>query len=211
MTALAVWPASPRAFALCRAGLFVLTFVLLIPAGPYVGGLATLGLAALLTLCYMFALDDFSVWRRHRRAVWTLKPDAWEYGNPIEAMETHKLPLSEIASMPPRFFINLVLKLTNGKSVVLCLDGRAFAGRCFARFPVNLTWSYDCPTCLNQANRLHENATRMGQHTGQGENDPVAGSPGSACAISPRTYPGRPVRPAPSFGPRGAGDIPGTR
>lgn len=116
---LAIWRASFRAFSLRCVALFVFTYVLLTPSWPLIGGGPALLVAVVLTLTYMFALDDFSIWRRHRQAVWTLTPDALIYENPVEVDGPHHLALADIRSMHPRLFVNLVLRLHSGTSVTM--------------------------------------------------------------------------------------------
>ncbi|KNG92591.1 hypothetical protein [Pseudaestuariivita atlantica] len=126
---LAVWRASPRAFVIRLAGLFVITFVLLTPGWPWIGGGATLAFAVVLTLATMFALDDFSQWRRHARATWTLTPTELIYENPVEEEGAYALSLTEITSMHPRFFTSLVLRLRGGTAVTMAYVDRPRAVR----------------------------------------------------------------------------------
>lgn len=118
-TPLHIWKSSARAFGYRSIGLFVLTYLMLAPAWPFVGGLAATAIAALLSLTYMFVLDDFSHWLLHRHATWTLTTSTLTYENPTEDMAPHALPLSDIKTIKVRFFWSLVLRLHNGQAVTM--------------------------------------------------------------------------------------------
>jgi len=117
--ALFVWRSSWRAFALRSCGVFVLTYVLLTPVWPLVGGLSASIAAICLSLIYMFVLDDFSEWFRHRHATWTLTSSELIYQNPTEDMAPHHLPLSEIKALTPIFWWALVVRLSNGTAITM--------------------------------------------------------------------------------------------
>jgi hypothetical protein len=114
-----IFKPSLRAFGLRCVGLFLITFLMLTPAWPFVGGLAATITAIILSLTYMFVLDDFSDWMRHRHATWTLTPSALIYENPSEDMMPHTLPLSEITAIKRRFFWSLVVRLQNGQAITM--------------------------------------------------------------------------------------------
>ena len=123
-TAFHVWTASLRAFGLRSLGIFIVTFVLLFPAWPVLGGWAAFGASIVLCLLYMFVLDDFTQWLAHRKAIWTLTPNELIYENPSEDTEPHALPLSEITSVAPRFLWNIQLRLSNGTAITMhYIDG----------------------------------------------------------------------------------------
>lgn len=114
-----VWHSSPKAFALRCLGLFLLTNLLLFPGWPIIGGLAALVTALCLSVVYMFVLDDFTDWLRHRKATWTLTPVSLIYENPHEDMQAHSLSLMDITALKPRFWWSLVLRLSDGQAVTM--------------------------------------------------------------------------------------------
>lgn len=119
ITPLEIWRPSLRAFGLRSVGIFLVTYVLLTPAWPFVGGLSAFLAAVALCLVYMFVLDDFSQWLEHRNAKWTLTRNHLIYENPQEDMAEHSIPLSEIKSTHRRFFWNVQLRLSNGTAVTM--------------------------------------------------------------------------------------------
>ena len=114
-----IWQPSLRAFGLRCCGIFLVTFAMISPVWPYVGG--TTALAASIALCvvYMFVLDDFTQWLAHRKSIWTLTPNDLIYENAHEDMEERALPLSEITSVHQRFLWNVQLRLDNGTAVTM--------------------------------------------------------------------------------------------
>lgn len=128
-----IWTSSLRAFGLRCVGLFLCTYIimsLLLPlvggfsfafftALPVYGGIPAFTSAIILSLTYMFVLDDFTDWMRHRHATWTLTPSALTYENPAEDMVPHALPLTEITTIKQRFFWSLVLRLENGQAITM--------------------------------------------------------------------------------------------
>ena len=113
------WQPSLWAFGLSCCGVFLVTFVMISPVWPLVGG--TTAFAASIALCvvYMFVLDDFTQWLAHRKSIWTLTPNELVYENIHEDMEERALPLSEIISVHQRFLWNVQLRLTNGTAVTM--------------------------------------------------------------------------------------------
>jgi len=124
---------SLRAFGLRCLALFLCTYVImtfllplvggfsfaLFTALPFYGGIPAFVSALILSLAYMFVLDDFTDWMRHRRASWTLTHSALVYENQTEDMMPHTLPLNEIVSIKRRFFWSLVLRLSNGQAITM--------------------------------------------------------------------------------------------
>ena len=113
------WQPSLRAFGLRCCGIFLVTFIMISPVWPFVGG--TTACAASITLCvmYMFVPDDFTQWLAHRKSIWTLTPNELVYENNHEDMEERALPLSEITSVHQRFLWNVQLRLRNGTAVTM--------------------------------------------------------------------------------------------
>ncbi|MEP3945321.1 hypothetical protein [Ascidiaceihabitans sp.] len=114
-----IWTASPRAFALRCMALFAVTFALLLPGVPFVGGPQALLAALCLSLIYMFVLDDFAEWRTHKNATWTLTPNALLYQNPMDDLDTHQVSLMDITAVKPRFWWDVVLRLSDGQAVTM--------------------------------------------------------------------------------------------
>ena len=114
-----IFQPSLRAFGLRCLALFLFTYVMLTPAWPYIGGVAAFVTSVCLSLIYMFVLDDFTDWMRHRNATWTLTPAALIYENPTEDMMPHTLPLTEITAIKRRFFWSLILRLSNGQAITM--------------------------------------------------------------------------------------------
>ena len=118
-TPLHIFKPSLKAFGLRCVGLFLLTYLMLTPAWPFVGGLAATAAAIVLTLTYMFVLDDFTDWLHHRHATWTLTSTTLTYENPTEDMMLHSLNLSDIKSVKRRFFWSVHIRLHNGQAVTM--------------------------------------------------------------------------------------------
>ncbi|MGR3503151.1 hypothetical protein [Pseudaestuariivita sp.] len=108
-----------RAYAKRLALLFAFTIAVLIPGWAYFGVWQSLAGSVLLALCYMFATDELSLWRRHAQAVWTLTDQTLTYANPVEEAEAHSLPLTEIAQTKVRLGTHVVLRLTNGTAITM--------------------------------------------------------------------------------------------
>lgn len=118
-TPIKIWRPSLRAFGLRNFGIFLVTYVLLTPVWPFIGGLSAFLTAVSLCLLYMFVLDDFTQWLEHRKAKWTLTPSKLIYENPEEDLAAHSVPLSEITSTHRRFFWNIQLRLSNGTAITM--------------------------------------------------------------------------------------------
>ena len=114
-----IFKPSLKAFGMRCLGLFAVTYVMLTPAWPFVGGLAATGAAVVLTLTYMFVLDDFTDWLNHRHATWTLTASTLTYENPTEDMAAHPLNLSDIKSVKRRFFWSLQIRLHTGQAITM--------------------------------------------------------------------------------------------
>lgn len=114
-----IWQPSLRAFGLRCCGIFLVTFIMISSVWPFVGG--TTAFSASITLCvmYMFALDDFTQWLAHRKAIWTLTPNKLVYENIHEDMEECALPLSKVTSVHQHFLWNAQLRLSNGTAVTM--------------------------------------------------------------------------------------------
>ena len=113
------WQPSLRAFGLRCCGIFLVTFIMISPVWPFVGG--TTACAASITLCvmYMFVPDDFTQWLAHRKAIWTLIPNELVYENIHEDMEECALPLSKITSVHQHFLWNAQLRLSSRTAVTM--------------------------------------------------------------------------------------------
>ena len=118
-TPIQIWRPSLRAFGLRSFGIFLVTYVLLAPVWPFVGGIAAFFTAISLCLLYMFVLDDFTQWLEHRKTKWTLTHNELIYENPVEDLAAHAMPLSEITSTHRRFFWNVQLRLFNGTAITM--------------------------------------------------------------------------------------------
>jgi hypothetical protein len=114
-----IWRPSLRAFGLRSLGIFLVTYLLLTPVWPFVGGIAAFFTAVSLCLVYMFVLDDFTHWFDHSKAKWTLTHNELIYENPEEDLAAHAMSLSEIASTHRRFFWNVQLRLSNGTAITM--------------------------------------------------------------------------------------------
>ncbi|HCI08461.1 MAG TPA: hypothetical protein DE314_14090 [Sulfitobacter sp.] len=114
-----IWQPSLRAFGLRCCGVFLVTFVMISPVWPFVGGTAAFAASIALCVMYMFfVLDDFAS-LAHRKSIWTLTPNELVYENNHEDMEERALPLSEITSVHQRFLWNVQLRLRNGTAVTM--------------------------------------------------------------------------------------------
>mgnify|MGYP001828096829 CR=1 FL=1 len=121
---IAQWHTSRRAYGLRLIGVLVLTVLMLAPSLYVVGLWVWLGAGTLLALVYMFVLDDFRDWRRHARAVWTLTSTHLRYENPLEDMEPHQIPLTEITHIRVIFGHSAVLRLQDGQAITMAyIDG----------------------------------------------------------------------------------------
>jgi len=118
-TALHVWHPSLRAFGLRSLAIFGVTYIVVFPVWPVIGGVSALALTIGLCLLYMFVLDDFSQWIEHRKAVWTLTENTLEYENTNDGFATYVLTLDKITDVHKRFWWNVQLRLTDGTAVTM--------------------------------------------------------------------------------------------
>ena len=114
-----IWQPSLRAFGLRCCGVFLVTFVMISPVWPFVGGTAAFAASIALCVMYMFVLDDFTQWLAHRKSIWTLTPNELVYENIHEDMEECALPLSKITSVHQHFLWNAQLRLSSRTAVTM--------------------------------------------------------------------------------------------
>ena len=116
-----IWQPSPRAFGLRCCGIFLVTFIIIPPVWPFVGG--TTAFSASITLCmmYLFVLYEFTQWLAQRKAIWALTPNELVYENIHEDMEECALPLSKVTSVHQHFLWggDAQLRLSNVTAVTM--------------------------------------------------------------------------------------------
>ena len=116
---LEIWRPSLQAFGLRCCSIFLVTYVMISPAWPFVDGTTAFTASIALCVIYMFVLDDFTQWLAHHKSIWTLAPNELVYENIREDMEERALPLSKISSVHQRFLWNVQLRMTNGTAVTM--------------------------------------------------------------------------------------------